>query len=124
MPIPTQITYRHTASAEALEALIHQEIVQLEEFQDRITECHVVIDEPNQRHSVKHFRVEVIVRVPGAELVASADPGETTGADPYAAVRDAFRAVRRQLVEHIERTRYETKSLPGTGHSSTHARGH
>jgi putative sigma-54 modulation protein len=124
MSISTQITYRHTPPAEALNALIHDEVAQLDEFRDRITECHVVIDEPNQRHGVKHFRVEVIVHLPGAELVASADPGATAGADAYAVVREAFGAVRRQLVEHVERTRHETKSHPGPGHSSMHPRGH
>jgi ribosomal subunit interface protein len=102
---PTQITYRHTAPSTALTALIHQQVTALEEFKDRIVECRVVIDEPNQHHRAKRFRVEVILLVPGAELVASADPSVEVGQDAYAAVHEAFHSIRRQLVDHLQRAR-------------------
>jgi len=114
---PTQITYRHTAPSVSLNELIHEQVASLEEFKDRIVECRIVIDEPNQHHREKHFRVEVIVIVPGAELVASADPSAEVGEDAYAAVCTTFHAIRRQLIEHVQRTRHETKSHPGPGHT-------
>ena len=117
MTTPTQITYRHTLPSALLNELIHQQVASLEEFKARIVECRIVIDEPNQHHREKHFRVEVIVIVPGAELVASADPSAEIGEDAYAAVYDAFHTIRRQLVEHVQWTRHETKSQLGPGHT-------
>lgn len=118
MATPTQINYRHVAPSDELNALIHEQVAKLDEFQDHIIECRVIIDEPNLRHREKHFRVEVVVLVSGAELIASRDPSDTQGEDAYAVVHEAFRAIRRHLLEHVERTRHETKSHPGPGHRS------
>jgi ribosomal subunit interface protein len=108
MTTPTQITYRHTEPSDALNALIHQEVAGLEEFKARVVECRVLIDQPNQHHRQKHFRVEVILLLPGTQVVASADPSAETGEDAYAAVRVAFHDLRRQLVEHSQRTRHHS----------------
>ena len=121
MATATQITYRHLAPSDELNALIHQQVAKLEEFQDHIMECRVVIDEPSMHHREKHFRVEVIILVSGAELVASRDPDQTQGDDAYAVVHEAFRAIRRQLLEHVQRTRHETKDHPGPGHTPRHS---
>ena len=122
MATPTQITYRHLDQSDALDSLIHQQVAKLEEFNDHIIECRVVIDKPNAHHREKHFRVEVIALVSGAELIASHEPSNGEGDDAYAVVHHAFRTMRRQLVEHIERTRHETKSHSGPGHTPKHTR--
>ena len=119
MTIPTQITYRHMAPSTDLERLIHLQVAKLEEFKDRIVEWRVVIDEPNQHHREKHFRVEIVLVLPNAELVASRDPSAAVGEDAYAVVHTVSHAIRRQLVEHLQRTRHETKSHLGRGHTPT-----
>jgi len=88
----------------------------LEEFGDRIIRCRVVIDQPNQHHREKHCRVEVVLALPGAELIASAEPGGMVGEDACTCVRGAFHAIRRQLVEPAQRPRHEIKSHPVPGH--------
>jgi ribosomal subunit interface protein len=115
--IPTQITYRHLAPSEALTSLINQQVAKLEEFETPIIDCRVVVDQSTQHHREKHFHVEVVVDVAGAELVAGRAPDDVRGKDPYAVVHDAFRAVRSQLQEHAQRRRREVK---GSGASIRH----
>jgi|GEM_PF-2232560 len=117
-PTATQITYRHTPPSEALNALIHEQVLKLDEFKDRIVECRVIIDQASQHHR-NHLRVEVILMVPGKEMVASAEPHGDASEGAAQTILDAFHAIRRQLVEHVQRTRHETKSHPGPGHSQT-----
>ena len=117
MPLktPVQITFRHMDASEPLSELIRREVAKLEELDDHMIECRVVVEEPAaHHHRGKHFRVEVIVAVKGSELVAGRDPPEAFGEDAYQVVRDSFHAIRRQLHDYQQRSRNEVKhhSLP------------
>jgi ribosomal subunit interface protein len=109
---PVQITYRHLTPSEFLTGVITEEVAKLEEFSESIEDCRVIVDEPNQNHRRKQFRVEIIARVAGAELVAGRDPSEVEDGNAYQLVHDSFKAIRRQLIEHTQRRRHEVK-----GHS-------
>lgn len=109
MKTPVQITYRHMTPSEALTKQINEEVAKLEEFAEHIVECRVIVDEPNQHHREKHFRVEVVVLLSGAELVAGRDPTALHQEDAYQVVHDSFRAIHRQLHDHLERRRSELK---------------
>jgi ribosomal subunit interface protein len=100
--------------SEPLSELIREQLAKLEEFDEHMVSCHVVVEEPTHHHRRKHFKVEVIVPVKGAELVAGRDPQEPFGENAYEVVRDSFRALRRQLQDHVQRSRREVKkhSLP------------
>ena len=78
----------------------------------RITSCHVTIEAPpgHMRRGAQ-YRVCVDVVMPGAELVASrSPPGHAQNQDAYVALRDAFRAVRRELKESLRRRRGNVKT--------------
>lgn len=110
MNAPVHITFRHMTRSDALSELVKEKAAKLEEFYDHILGCRVVIEEPHLHHRKgKHFRVHVEVEVPGEELVADRDPTEAFRTDPYLAVSEAFRAVRRQLQNYVRRTRREVK---------------
>ena len=107
MTIPLQVSFQELPSSAAVKTRIEERVEKLERFHDRITGCRVVISTPH-RHQRKgnHFDVRVDLSLPGRELVVHRD---TAGAqdhdDIYIAVRDAFDAMQRQLLDHVEKTR-------------------
>jgi len=79
-----------------------------------MTKCSVTIDQPHKRR--RHggeYHVGIVLEVPGAELAATYDH-----VDVYVAIADAFRALRRQLQDHLDvQQGYVKTSVVGrTGH--------
>ena len=90
----------------ALESFAHRWAAKLENIYDRIERCEVVIERPHQhQRRGQPFHVRVTVVVPGPDIVVTDDHGSEDDGhdDAYVAVRDAFRAARRQLVAHAHR---------------------
>ena len=110
--INPQITYRGMAHSPAFDDRIRELAGKLEEFNPKITSCHVIVDESDRhKRKGKHFEVRVDVHVPGSEIVASQKDNE----DPYVAATDAFHVVMRQLDEALDKRRGETKRHHGLG---------
>jgi ribosome-associated translation inhibitor RaiA len=58
------------------------------------------VDRPHHHHHQGNpFTVKLDITLPGSEIVVNRDHAE----DVYVALRDAFEAARRQLIEHAER---------------------
>ena len=104
--IEPQITYRGMQHSAAFDARIRELAAKLEEFNPKITSCHVVVDELD-RHKSKgnHFSVRVDLHVPGKEVVSSLKGSE----DPYVALTDSFHVLMRKLDEDLDRRRGEVK---------------
>ena len=104
--INPQITYRGMEHSPAFDDRIRELATKLEEFNPKITSCHVVVDEADRhKRKGKHFVVRVDLHVPGKEIVSSLKESE----DPYVAATDAFHVVMRQLDEDLDRRRGEVK---------------
>lgn len=113
MAFPVQITWRNMKASEALEARIHALAEGLERFSSRIQHCHVVIEVPHKHGDQRHVYDALLqVKTPQGEFTA--ERAHRTGAheDPYAAVRDAFRALRRQLEDEERRVRGRREDSP------------
>ncbi len=112
MQTPLQITFHQLPPSPALEADVRKWVDELATFFDRITSCRVLIEAPHHHHHQgRLYRVRIAVAVPGDLIVVGRSPDEDGAhADPYVAVRDAFRAARRQLEDHVSRLRPEAKS--------------
>lgn len=116
--IPTQITFRHLAHSDALEADIRTRVGVLEQLDSAITSCRVTVEMPHRhRQHGRAFHVRVELSIPGrAPVVVNHTPslhgvlkhGEEgahhkeseVDADhrhAYVAVREAFDAAERQL---------------------------
>jgi ribosome-associated translation inhibitor RaiA len=104
METPAKITFHQLPHSDGLESEVLNQITELERLHDRITSCRVTIEAPprHQQHG-RQFGVHVDLRIPGAEIIA--DRSRSGHEDPYVAVRDAFRAARRQLEDHVQRQR-------------------
>ena len=104
--INPQITYRGMEHSPAFDERIRELANKLEEFNPKITSCHVVVDESVlHKRKGKHFEVRVDLHVPGKEIVSSMKENE----DPYIAASEAFHVVMRQLDEDLDRRRGEVK---------------
>jgi cold shock CspA family protein len=106
-----QITFRNMSSSPAVEADVRRRIAWLERFHPAIVGCHVAIEAPRRRHRQGGlFRIRIEVAVPGGEVVVSRAPDEDHAhADVYVAIRDAFRAARRELMDRARRIRGDVK---------------
>ncbi|HUJ01440.1 MAG TPA: HPF/RaiA family ribosome-associated protein [Usitatibacter sp.] len=107
MQTPLQITLQNVPPSDALDARIRDDLARLEHFHPRITSCRVVVEEEQKhRQQGRQFAVRIEVRAPAHEdLVSTLQHHE----DVYVALRDAFRAVRRQLEDRVREARGDVK---------------
>ncbi len=107
MQSPIQIRFRDMEPSPALEEHIRDWASKLEEYSSQITHCRVVVEAPHKHHQQgRLFHCLVDVAVPGRHVVAGRNPDEhASHEDAYVAIRDAFRAARRSLEEHVRRRR-------------------
>lgn len=102
-----QITVREMPHSDALEAEIRRKVAGLERVHPRITTIRATVAAPHQHHQQGNlFTVKLELAVPGKDIVVNRDHAE----DVYVALRDAFQAARRQLVERVERGQRADKS--------------
>ena len=82
------------AHSEALDAAIRDKAAKLQQFNERITRCRVVVElaDRHKNHG-KQFVVRVDLKLPGGEITANNEHDE----DVHVALREAFDAARRQL---------------------------
>jgi len=83
----TVITARHFEVSDSLEDRIHKAVAKLERFDDRIVDCHVVMDVQRHRNLV-----EVLLNARGHTL-----QGKGESDNMYAAIDTAFEKLERQL---------------------------
>src|SRR5688572_8787306 len=99
MAMPLQITFRNMEASPSVEARLRALTGRLERLCGRITSCRVIVESPHRHHHKgRHYRVQVDLRAPGREVVGGHDSARTREHENvYLAIRDAFRATRRQL---------------------------
>jgi phage terminase large subunit GpA-like protein len=112
MQIPLDLTFRDMPPSESVTTAIHHWLDRLGHVEERIQHCTVVVERPH--HSQRHgqpFHVRVEVAVPDHVVTIARDPGvDSAHENVYAAVADAFRAARRQLVDHASIRRGDVKA--------------
>lgn len=111
MEIPLEIAYRDVEPPRGLEARIREKTNRLERYFDRITGCRVLLEAAHHRHRKGNlYHVRIDITVPGREIVVRRDPPEAHGHEEIGvAVRDAFKAARRQLQDYARERRGQTK---------------
>jgi ribosomal subunit interface protein len=110
MRSPVQVTFQNMDPSDAVQAEIWKHAEDLEQYYDRITSCRVVVTAPHRRRNQgTSYSVRIDLGVPGSELVVSRGDKSPAHQDLFLAIRDAFRAVRRQLETHVRRMRRDVK---------------
>ena len=126
MMLPVQTTFQNMDHSEAVVTRVQKEADKLDKYFDRITSCRVVVEAPHAHHRRgDSFRVRIELGVPGKELIVAHEPAvkheeekrrhqhqEVGGPhqDVYVAIRDAFKAMQRQLQDYVQCLRQEVKT--------------
>ena len=112
MTTPLQLSFRSLEPTPAIERRIREYAARLERFHPRIVSVRVLVEGRHHRHhkgNLYHVRVEV--GVPGEDVVAARESAfEHAHEDVYVALRDAFRAARRQLEDRSREQRGAVKT--------------
>jgi ribosomal subunit interface protein len=111
MQVPLEIVFHNVDRSPAVEAAVRERAAKLERFAENITSCRVTVEAPHKNHQQGNlFRVRVDLRFPGGEVVANRAHGaDHAHEDVYVALRDAFKAARRQLQDRQRIRRGEVK---------------
>ena len=111
MQIPLQIRFHKLEPSEAVEAAIRKRAEKLEQFAQDITSCRVTIEAPHKHHHQGNlYHVTIDIRTPAGEVVVSQSPDRHQAyKDAYVAIRDAFKAARRQLQDQERERRGKVK---------------
>lgn len=116
MPIAVSVTFRNMDPSPSLESFIRRWAERLERVDPRVQSCDVTVEIPHHRHQQgNHFKVQLMIAVPGKQIAISRDPGDDNAhEDVRVAVRDSFRAARRQLEAHVQRLRSHDVAMPAS----------
>jgi hypothetical protein len=99
---PLQFDFINMARAQSLVTLARDQARALQRHCDCLTGCRVTLEAVNGRQqSGQEYQATVYLTVPGAELVSrrSQNKPQLTA---QVAVRDAFHAIRRELLDHLQ----------------------
>jgi cold shock CspA family protein len=116
METPLQISWEHMDPSDFVRGRVEREVAGLEKRYGRITSCRVAIEGPSHhQHKGGLYAVRVHLVLPGEkEVTVSRNPtGAHQHEEAYVAIRDAFRALRRQLRDAV-RERREVPQHPDT----------
>jgi len=111
MQVPLEIVFHNADRSAAVEAAVRERAAKLEEFAENITSCRVTVEAPHKHHQQGNlYTVRVDLRFPGGEAIANRSPSENHAhEDVYVALRDAFKAARRQLQDQQRLRRGDVK---------------
>ena len=116
MQIEPSVRIQNLPNAPAIQARILRSVKRLERFSDRITACRVALSASRRHRHGETVRVRIDLTVPGEEIVVDHDAGlDPAHAQVDLAIRDAFKAARRRLQDHVRRIRGDVKLHAGGG---------
>ncbi len=107
MDYPYELIVRDIPRTEGLEQKIEEKVEKLGTFYDRISHCRVTIEAPERgRRKGAAFKVSIELGVPGADLIANREGEPSPNNETLTpAIREAFKAMQRQLRDYIEKKR-------------------
>lgn len=114
MKVPLEISFKDLSPSESehAHAMIDDHVAKLERIAGDAISCRVSVSKP-QRHQRSGSAYRVCIRLtlpPNHELVVTKEPGDQDAHDHLGIVlRDAFRAMERQIKSTVERRRYDVK---------------
>ncbi|PHQ81419.1 MAG: ribosomal subunit interface protein [Coxiella sp. (in: Bacteria)] len=109
MQVPAQVTFRDVKHSPEVDDHINEKVAKLGQYADNIISCQVVVEfASKQKQTGNQYNVRVVVNVPGKELVSTHNQDENM----YAAIRDAFDDMTRQLEDYAHILHGKVKHHP------------
>ncbi len=106
MHLQPNITLRNLPQSAAIASHIEKKIDKLNEFYTDIMHCDVVVEQAQRNQNQgKLYNARIMMTVPGERIAVRNSQNE----DVYVAIRDAFNAERRKLLDYMQRRRREVK---------------
>jgi cold shock CspA family protein/ribosome-associated translation inhibitor RaiA len=107
MNAPLQIAFHNLPHSKVIESAIEEAAARLEAYHDRITSCHVVVDQPHRHHKEGNlFQVRIDLKMPGSELVVKREiSGSLTSGDLLTVIQAAFDEMQQRMEESVNRRR-------------------
>lgn len=100
MNIPLQISTRKLSLSNVAVDIIKQKAKKLELFCDKIIACRIMVETPHRhKNHGALYNVSIDISIPGAELAVKKEANE----DIFVAIRDAFEAARRQIIQYFNK---------------------
>ena len=114
MDVPVEIVFHNMPSSPALETEIRDRTEKLDRLYNHLVGCRVSVEQLHRHHQTGNlYDVHIDLRVPGDEIVVSREPHRVRDkfldADAGVAVRNAFKAAERRLLDFKRRQRGEVK---------------
>jgi len=109
-----EIAFHNMDTSEALDGYIRERAEKLERMFDRLIGMRVAVEKQHRQHRTGNvFDVHIELMVPGQDIVVSRKPSKANeryaNPDARTAVRDAFQAAERQLIEYKQKLRGDVK---------------
>lgn len=98
-----QVTFRHMPTSDALQQLADEKLAKLKQHYPDALDCHVVVDCPGYPHHRKGQQAVVHVELTIGRTHTRVG-AEARHEDAYAAMRQAFENLDRQITTRIERS--------------------
>lgn len=107
---PIQIHFHNIDPSEAVEYRIRQHAEKLGQLYPKIMDCHVTISTHKHQHQGRIYHVIIDIDVPHSKFVANRDLAKNHAhEDIFVAIRDAFAAMKRQLLKFADKQEGEVK---------------
>ncbi len=112
MTVIPEIVFDNMEPSEAIVARVKEKAGKLLKLSPRLTHMRFVVDAPHRHHHKgKIFHVKIMLGLPGRPEISVASNDENQAhEDVYVALRDAYEAARRRLVDSVERMHGEVKT--------------
>lgn len=114
MDSPLEIRFHNLDASEALEAAIRERVDKLDRLYPRLTRCLVSVEAPHRQHRKGNiYEIHIDLWVPGGHLAVTKEPHRArekyASPDVYKAMRDAFDAAERRLLDYKRQINGEVK---------------
>ncbi|MBI5164946.1 MAG: ribosome-associated translation inhibitor RaiA [Magnetospirillum sp.] len=114
MNVPLEISFHNLDRSVSLEQAIRERAGRLDKIYPRLTSCRVAVEAPHRQHRKGNlWEVRIELGVPGGVLAVSREPHHPrenyASPDVYTAMRDAFDAAERRLLDYKDVLNGEVK---------------
>ncbi len=98
-----EISFPDFDSSDAVRKIIEGYLTKIEKIYNRVVSCHVAVRAPHMRSRRHIYHINIHLEIPGEDIIVNQEPEKNLAhSDIHIAIRDAFKALSRQLKRRIK----------------------